>query len=691
MVRSFNPKHFFLFCLVLISSRYASAGDIPWRVTEIVPGGRIDAIAYAGNNVVIAGTRKPDPGWIFYSTDNGFTWQKGQQLPSTEKRMGVTCIASIKNGTIIAINESSELFKSKDYGKSWMRMGKVSHSTRNGGWALSYGICITKQGTLLISDTDSTGGAVYRSTDEGITFQKVVVSHKGLYRFDMIRNGIIVNGWAGCIYKSDDDGQSWKLWSSMDTTTALYATEYIRPSTIVQASEKGNVYRSNDDGTGRRSVLLGNPGNGAAADDFVYLGYHTLIYTTYTSHKNVFISYDEGKTWIDEGPIPTHVEGDWLDHVIAVEQEDSVIAIGGTNKGFIVRAAFARSELFAKTSDPAKDKIPVTLRRDFDAGLIGALYDPKELDEPEDVLIDGNFAYVPCRGSNNLAIIDISNPRKPVLASSFRDPELIDAMGVSKFKHYVYIASFSNRKCLVVDARDPRHPKKLYSFTVGAGGPGAEQLRKVVYHNGYLYLTHDDESKLYIADARNPARPEVISSVSTGDDGDFAVFVKGNYAYTGGCFAASGNTGRSVRVVDISDKRKPKVVSGLIDSVRYRCICNFQPRGEKYLVNVGWLSNSISILDLSDPAAPVETGYLQSELIGNPNRLAVMGNKVFTINSTYNSLAQIDISSPEKPVIDFIAPSWKLKKGYGIAAKNGLVYMVGRDSRFFAIVDPSKY
>ncbi|MCO5240739.1 MAG: hypothetical protein M9904_11870 [Chitinophagaceae bacterium] len=56
------------------------------------------------------------------------------------------------------------------------------------------------------------------------------------------------------------------------------------------------------------------------------------------------------------------------------------------------------------------------------------MYDAKELDEPEDVLIDGNFAYVPCRGSNNLAVIDISDPRKPVLASSFRDPELIDAM-----------------------------------------------------------------------------------------------------------------------------------------------------------------------------------------------------------------------------------------------------------------------
>ncbi|MBX2924986.1 MAG: hypothetical protein KF746_22485 [Chitinophagaceae bacterium] len=691
MTRSFSPKHFFTFYLTLAVSISALAGEIPWRVTEIMPGGRIDAIAYAGNNIVICGTRSPNPGWIFYSTDNGFTWQKGQQLPSTGKRVGVTCIATVKNGTVIAINESSELFKSKDYGKTWIRTGKVSHSTRNGYWALSYGICITKQGSILISDTDSTGGSVYRSTDEGATFQKVVVSHKGLYRFDLVRNGIIVNGWAGCIYKSEDDGQSWKLWSRMDTTTALYATEYIRPGTIVQASEKGNVYRCNDDGATGHSQHLGNPGNGAAADDFVYLGYHTLIYTTYTAHKKVFISYDEGKTWKDDGPVPTGAEGDWLDHVIAMDQKDSVIAIGGTNKGFIVRAAFARADLLAKTSDPGKVNIPVSLKRDIDKGWLGDLYDPKELDEPEDILLDGNYAYVPCRGGNNLAVIDISNPRKPVLASSFRDPELVEAMGVSKYKNYIYISSFSNRKCLVVDAGDPKNLKKIYSFTVGAGGPGADQLRKVVYHEGYLYLTHDDESKLYIADARNPARPAIISSITTGNDGVFAVFIKGNYAYTGGCFPANGPVGRSVRVIDIADKRHPKLVSGLIDSARYSCICSFQTRDDQYLVNVGWMSNSVSVLDISNPAAPVERGYLRSDLIGWPNRVAIMGNKAYTINSVSNSLAQIDISSPEKPVIDYIVPSWKLKKGYGIAAKDGLVYMVGRDSRCFVIVDPSKY
>jgi photosystem II stability/assembly factor-like uncharacterized protein len=685
---SWKPTFVCIFLVLLVLTKLdAFSSEIPWKITELMHGGRIDAIAYAGNNVVICGTRNPNPGWIFYSIDNGITWQKGQHLNSSEKRTGVTCIACAKDGLCFAINESSEFFRSQDYGKTWAKVCKVSNGASNGGKALSYGLCVTKQGTILISDTDSTGGYVYRSTDNGNNFTKIgPVSLNALYRFDIVRDGVVVNGWAGSVYISKNDGHDWQLLCKMDSSTALYATEYMRPETIVQASESGYVYEANQDTKGK-FAKLNKPGG--AADDFVYIGYNTLIYSTYTESKSVFISYDDGHNWIDDGPVPTAVQGDWLDHVISLELEDSVIAIGGTNKGFIVRAAFARADIYAKTTP--KKNYPATLKRDFDKGLLGSLYDARELDEPEDVLLDGNFAYVPCRGSNNLAVINISNPRKPFIASSFRDPELIDAMGVAKYGKYVYITSFSNRKCIVADASNPKKLKKIYSFTVGEGGPGAEQIRKVVYHDGYLYITHDDESRLYIADAHNPAHPEIISSISTGNDGEFAVFVKGNYAYTGGCFAASGIVGRSVRVIDISDKRNPKLVSSLIDSVRYGCICSFQPRGDKFLVNVGWVSNSISVLDISEPSTPVEVSYLKLDLIGMPNRVAVMGSKAYTINSGSNSFAQIDISSPEKPVIDYIAPSWKLKKGYGIAAREGLVYMVGRDSRFFVIVDPSKY
>ena len=665
--------------LFLLFARSSFSAEVPWTVKELIPGGRIDAIAYAGNHVVICGTRSPNPGWIFYSTDDGRTWQKGEHLNSTEKRTGVTCIACGKSGLCFAINESSEFFRSTDYGRTWTRVGKVSYGAGTGK-ALSYGLCVTREGTLLISDTNDDGGCVFRSTDNGQSFTKIgPVSPKALYRFDRVRNGIVVNGWAGSVYKSEDDGLTWQLWTKMDST-ALYATEYMLPTTIIQASEAGYVYTTDID-TREKFRNMGKPGG--AADDFVYLGYHTLIYSTYTGSRSVFISYDEGKTWKDNGPVPTGAPGDWLDHVISMDLEDSVIAIGGTNKGFIVRAAYARSDLYARTMDQQKLAYPPALTRDLEKGLVGSLYDPSELNEPEDVLLDGHFAYVPCRGSNNVAVIDISDPRHPVLTSSFRDPELIDAMGVAKHGKYVYITSFSNHLCLVADASDPKKLKKLFSFVVD----DAPNLRKVVYKDGYLYLTHDGKSKVYIADTRDdPARPKIISSVKVGDDGAFAVFPLGNYAYVGGC-----NPGRSIRVIDISDKNNPKLAASLVDSARYGCVCSFQTRGDHYLVADGWTSRSISVLDITHPGQPVEVGYLRSDLIDMPNRLAVVGNKAYLINSSNNTLAQVDIATPEKPVLDYLVPSWKLRKVYGLAAGNGLLYIVGRESMFFLVVDPSKY
>jgi len=677
-----------ILCLVMAAIDGVAA-EIPWKVLELVKDGRIDAIAYAGNQTLICGTRAPNPGWIYYSTDNGLHWTKGQRLPSSQQRTGVTCIASAGNGLCYAINESSEFYRSRDYGVTWERVNKISYGASNGGKALSYGLMVTKHGTVLVSDTDSTGGSVYRSMDKGSTFQKIgPISPNALYRFDMGRDALFVNGWHGTVYKSSNDGQDWFPLCRMDSATALYATEYIRPETIIQASESGFVYKVNQDSKGNFTRMT-KPGG--AADDFVALGYNTLIYTTYTQSKSVFITYDEGRSWIDEGPVPTGVAGDWLDHAISVDIMDSVIVVGGTNKGFIVRAAFSRKDLYEKTLTPQKNTYLPQLRKDFEAGLVGSLYDSKELDEPEDVLIDGQIAYVPCRGSNNLAVIDISQPATPRLLSSFRDPELLDAMGVSKYKQYVYITSFSNRKCIVVDASDPKELKKVYSFTVGEGGPGADKLRKVLYHEGYLYLTHDDESKLYIADARTPSRPKMISSVSTGNDGTFAVFVKGHYAFTGGCFSAGPvKVGRSLRVIDVSDKLHPKLVATVSDSARYGCICSFQEFQGK-LISIGYSSNSLIAFDISNPLKTSEIGYLRSDQLYGPNRVVVMGNKAYIINSINDTFVQIDISSPQQPRIDYVAPSWKLKKVYGMAGKNGLLYMAGRDSRMFTVVDPTKF
>jgi hypothetical protein len=142
-------------------------------------------------------------------------------------------------------------------------------------------------------------------------------------------------------------------------------------------------------------------------------------------------------------------------------------------------------------------------------------------------------------------------------------------------------------------------------------------------------------------------------------------------------------------VVDIADKKRPRLLNTLSDSARYGCTCSFASNGNT-LVDIAYSSNSLTVFDLSDPAKPVEKGFLRSDQLYGPNRLVMIGNKAYIINSINDALAEVDLSVPQKPTLRYVARSWRLKKVYGMAAKGGLLYMVGRDSRYFLVVDPVK-
>lgn len=81
---------------------------------------------------------------------------------------------------------------------------------------------------------------------------------------------------------------------------------------------------------------------------------------------------------------------------------------------------------------------------------------------------------------------------------------------------------------------------------------------------------------------------------------------------------------------------------------------------------------------------------MQTEHINSPGRLILTGEKVYTINSIDDCLAEIDIGNPQVPVLNHIVPSRLLEKVYGIAQKNDLLYLVGRDSGSFIVIDPRK-
>jgi hypothetical protein len=316
-------------------------------------------------------------------------------------------------------------------------------------------------------------------------------------------------------------------------------------------------------------------------------------------------------------------------------------------------------------------------------GIIAAVKSDIYLNEPEDVLIDGDCAYIPTRSGARLSVYDISDPHHPRLASSFTDLELTEPIGVAKHGNILYLVSWHNCKLLILDATKPTALRKISSLTIGKADPDPhdpDELRKVFYQDGYAYLTHSAEGRLYIVNVADPKAPVITGSVATGD-GAFAVLVKGDYAYVGGCFA-----GASLKVIDVSDKAKPVVVKTL-SSPKYDCTASYAMRGNE-LYAIYYSTNSFVIFDIADPPNSSQKSILTNPALNHPNRLALTGNTAYVASAGGGALVQVDITDSSHPTLGSVFSDPLLKRAYGVACHNGKVFAVGRAANSLVVFDP---
>ena len=652
------------------------------QAQEVAAGGRIDAIRQLDQEVVLCAARGVNKGKLYISYDKGIHWQ----FLAQPVKVDITCIAETgRKNEFYFLTGTAEVWGTVDGGASFTHLKTLLPANRNRQrYAASYAIMYTRQGSLLVTDTDSDGGHVYRSTDKGLTWDdRGAVSHNALYRLEQTGNGIVVNGWQGAVYKSIDDGITWNLMQQL-ADTALFATEYLGMSILLQANQAGTVYRSNNLGYEWDSVahLEG------AADDFINIGYGAAYYGTYTNGRHVYLTTDYGKSWTSLDTLTT-VAGDWLDHGIRMETTDSVITLAGTHIGFMVRHAFHKATLAAMLESLNGHTTTITGDRVVQLSgkqIIGSLVDVQALNEPEDILTRNGYAYIPCRDGNNVTVIDYRNPKQPVVVHVLRDKDILDAFSVAIEGHYLYVLSMTNHMLSVFDIADPRRPAKLAALSVGGEGSylahyrsNYTRLRKIVVSDGYAYITHSSESKVYIVDVHRPAAPVMVSSFHTGD-GAFAALVHENVLYLAGY-----GPGSSLVTVDITDKRHPVITARTYDPVELKGSCAMAIQGH-YLYLTAYNAETVWSFDLADPLHPKVVEFIKDSAMKGPGRIAFHRNNAFVLNSVNHSIAVIDTKDDGTMAIQRFLQHPLLKRVYGIAIDKDRVLVAGREAKSFIVL-----
>lgn len=657
-----------------------------WHVTTVAEGGRIDAIRQLDDTTVLCAARGQHKGKLFISFNRGLNWK----LLSQPVNADITCIAETGNKKeFYILTGTAEVWGTQDGGLTWKKLKTLLDKNKNRErYAAAYAIMYTDHGSLLVTDTDSDGGHIYRSTDKGLTWSDMgAVSQNALYRLERTGNGIIVNGWQGIVYKSIDDGVTWNKMQKL-STAALFATDYLGMSVLLQADQSGTLYRSRNLGYEWDSLAHLN----GAADDFVNIGYGAAYYSTYTDQKQVYLTTNYGTSWIALGAVPT-IKEDWLDHGIRMETKDSIITLSGTTKGFLLRTAFHKQELAAKLDQwnrsikniPATDvtNIPST-------AITGQLIDVKALNEPEDIVLYKGHAFIPCRDGNNVAIIDYRNPAKPFIACNLKDKDILDAFSVAIEGGHLFVLSMTNTTVSVYNIAVPSRPRKVSALKVGNEGSylhtyrsNYTRLRKIIIQNGYAYVTHSSESKVYILDVKNPAKPQIISSFHTGD-GAFAALAQNNVLYLAGY-----GPGSSVITVDVRDKQHPVIMSRVYDSVQLKGTCSLAIAG-KNLYATAYDAGTVLSLDITNPLQPKPVMYISHNSMQGPGRIAFSGTNAYVLNSVNNSVGVVHTSGDGSMQITTFLQHPLLKRVYGIAIDKNQLLLAGREAKSFLIIDTNK-
>jgi len=316
------------------------------------------------------------------------------------------------------------------------------------------------------------------------------------------------------------------------------------------------------------------------------------------------------------------------------------------------------------------------------------------MDTGVSVYISGKYAYVAGYDSDNLVIVDISNPSSPTTVGNWK-PNDHNVMwcpySVYVSGKYAYVAGFLSDNLVIVDISNPSSPT-----TVGNWKPNDHNVMWYpisVYISGkYAYVAGYFTSNLVIVDISNPSSPTTVGNWKPNNgvviQSPMSVKVSGKYAYV------AAYESSNLVIVDISNPTSPTTTGnwkpGNNDVMWY---ANSVYVSGKYAYVAGWASDNLAIVDISNPASPTTTGNWDpndANVMDSARSVYVSGKYAYVTGYNSSNTAIVDISNPANPTT---VGNWDpndanvMNGATSVYVSGKYVYVAGFGSDNLAIVD----
>ena len=236
------------------------------------------------------------------------------------------------------------------------------------------------------------------------------------------------------------------------------------------------------------------------------------------------------------------------------------------------------------------------------------------------ITVQGARAYL-AAGYSGLIVLDLSQPRKPTVIGRL---ETSYALQVVVRGGIAYLAD-GQGGLKVVDVSDPSDPTLIATYY--------GYVESVALMDNFALLGKA-RNGLEVVDVTDPNSPKPVSSV-TGIVAD-RVEVMGDNVYVMENFGP-------VRVVNLDDPRSPQVVGQFLDDAYA-----LDTDGERVFVTD---YQGLHILDVADPAAPVEIGRVANEsvsFLAAWTHVYVVAGKAYLLNRR-DGITVVDVSQPTQP------------------------------------------